>query len=271
MTSKMIRKAVFAGQFYPETSQGIEEFIKPLSCERSLKISAKGIILPHAGYICSGKVAVAVVSKISSCKTILALGPNHTGLGSQFSLWAKGAWETPGGSIPVNEDLASAILTKKGPIIEDYLAHTKEHSIEVQLPILKHFLGDFSLIPIACSTANLKDYQEAARQIFEAIKEHKRDVVLLASSDFTHYEPDSVARKKDSAAIEAIVDLDERKLLDNVKAMNITMCGAAPIAILISCLKLLGVRKASVTMYQTSGDALGDYDSVVGYAGIMLK
>ncbi|MDD3296638.1 MAG: AmmeMemoRadiSam system protein B [Candidatus Omnitrophica bacterium] len=267
----MIRKAVFSGQFYPEASRDITKFIESLGYSRSLKISAKGIILPHAGYVYSGKVAVSAASKIAGRKTVLALGPNHTGLGSEFSLWAKGAWETPCGDIAIDEGLAKAILAKNGPITEDYSAHTKEHSIEVQLPILKYFLGGFSLVPIACGLAVPGRYKEAAWQIFEAIKELKSDVLLLASTDLTHYEPDSIARKKDSAVIEAIVNLDEKKLLDNVKTMNITMCGLAPVAILISCLKLLGARKATVAMYQTSGDALGDYDSVVGYAGIIIK
>ncbi|MCK4912587.1 MAG: AmmeMemoRadiSam system protein B, partial [Candidatus Omnitrophica bacterium] len=145
---------------------------------------------------------------------------------------------------------------------------------EVELPILNHFFGDFKFVPIACKSETITEYKEVAKQIFEAIKSLKglgENILLVASSDFTHYEPEQTARKKDLQAIEAIINLDEEELIKRIHKENITLCGEAPLAIFISCLKLLGARKSQVVLYQTSGDATGNRSSVVGYAGIIVQ
>jgi len=267
----MIREPVVSGQFYPERKEELEKTIEAFKQKESSKISAKAIILPHAGYIFSGKVAVITVNKVLSKHKIIILGNNHTGIGPDFSLWPKGAWKIPNGKVEIDEDLASAILSSGSIIKEDYSAHRDEHSIEVELPILKYFFGGFKIIPIACKDTDLETYQEAASQIFEAVKKTKSDVLLVASSDMTHYEPDATVRKKDRQAIDSIINLDEEGLIAKVKRENISMCGVAPVVVLLDCVKKLGARKAQVAMYQTSGDAGGNYSSVVGYAGIIIK
>jgi AmmeMemoRadiSam system protein B len=273
----MIRESVVSGQFYPNRSQDLRKMIEDFKPKGSSKVCAKGIILPHAGYIYSGRVAVAAVSKVLAKKRIIILGPNHTGLGASFGLWPKGAWRIPFGEIKIDEELAQSILSAGSRIREDYECHLgdpsilEEHSIEVELPILYYFLGEFKFVPIACKMASLDMYREAASQIFEAVKGIKDEVLLVASTDLTHYEPDSSARKKDRSAIEAIVNLDEKELLDKIAMQNITMCGVAPVAILISCLKKLGAKKSCVELYQTSGDSSGDYSAVVGYVGMTIS
>jgi len=272
----MERVPVVSGQFYPDNPLDlkamIEEFRPQGSCSR--KISAKGIVLPHAGYEYCGRVAVNTVSKILPKKRLLILGPNHTGRGAKFSLWPSGSWKILDKEIKIDEELATVILAKGENIDEDTLAHTLEHSIEVELPILDYFFGDFKFVPIACQRGTIADYQETAKGISEAIKSlgsSGEDILLVASTDLTHYEPDQVARKKDRRAIEAIIDLDEEELVKRVHKEDITLCGEAPLAIFISCLRRLGARKSQVALYQTSGDVTGDKSAVVGYAGIIIQ
>ena len=267
----MTREPVASGQFYPRLTKDLEEIIQRFTPRIPAPVAARGIILPHAGYVYSGPVAVATVSQVLARKRILILGPNHTGAGAKFALWPGGSWKIPSGAVAIDTDLAKAILARGDLIREDILAHTDEHSIEVELPILHHFFGDFKFVPIACKIESLEAYQKVAEQICAAVKSIKDDIFFVASTDLTHYEPDPAARKKDRAVIESIVNLDEKGLIDKVRQMDISMCGQAPVAIFIACLKELGARKSYVALYQTSGDTGGDYSSVVGYVGMVIK
>ncbi|MCK4810359.1 MAG: AmmeMemoRadiSam system protein B [Candidatus Omnitrophica bacterium] len=267
----MIREPAVSGQFYPKNSKELEKLIRDLTPEKSAQKQALGAIMPHAGYIYSGRAAVSTAAKIIPKKRVIILGPNHTGFGEYFSLYPQGSWITPFGQIEVDEELASNILDKGGWIKEDIPAHKFEHSIEVELPILKYFFGDFKFVPIICNTAPLKIYREAANQIYEGIKDKKKEILIIASGDMTHYEPEPQARKKDSLAIETILNLDEENLLRRVEKEKISMCGTATVSIMLILTKLLGAKKGEVVLYQTSGDASGDYSSVVGYLGAVIS
>ena len=267
----MVREPVVSGQFYPANKQSLLATIEELAKEKPSKISAKGVILPHAGYMCSGKVAAETVSKVMARKHLVILGPNHHGTGADFALWPRGKWSTPLGMVDIDEQLAQKIIDKGDIITEDYLAHKFEHSIEVELPFLQYFFKDFKFVPIACSAASLSEYREVAEQLYEALKDIKEEVLMVASTDFTHYEPDETARTKDRRALESIIELDDEELIKRITKENITMCGFAAVAPLIHCVKKLGARKAQVALYQTSGDTVGDYSSVVGYGGIIIS
>lgn len=267
----MIREPIVSGQFYPENKKNLLDLIEKLTPNDKKKISCKGIILPHAGYLYSGKVAITTVNKIIPKKHIIILGPNHTGQGAKFSLWRKSSWRTPLGIVDIDQDLASKILSNPGPIREDYAAHISEHSIEVDLPILSYFFGKFKFVPICCQTSSLEDYENVAKQIYEAIKNPKQEILLVASSDMTHYEDDACARRKDRLAIKPILDLNSLALSNIVEREKISMCGIAPVLILINILKKMGVKKSQVVLYQTSADTTNDPKSVVGYAGIIFQ
>lgn len=267
----MLREAIVSGQFYPDKAQDLKDLIEDFKPPGSLKISARGVILPHAGWVYSGRVAVTTISQVLPKQRLIILGPNHTGRGAQFGLWPQGAWKISGKEIGVDKEVASAILSKGGSITADTSAHTQEHSIEVELPLFDYFFGQFEFVAIACKRSNLNDYRAAAEQIFEAIKDISQDTLLVASTDLTHYEPDSLARKKDRQAIEAIIDLDEAELIKRIRKEDITLCGEAPLAILIACLKKLEARKSQVALYKTSGDITGDKASVVGYVGMIIN
>jgi AmmeMemoRadiSam system protein B len=267
----MLRKPVAAGKFYSDNADELNKSIEKLAGKPVAKTIARGIILPHAGYLYSGKVAVTTLNKISAKKNIILLGNNHTGLGQTFSLYPNGTWATPLGNIDTNEDINEKMLSIPGPVVSDETAHRFEHSIEVELPLLQKLWGSFKFNPIACMPASLLEYEKAAAQICEAIKSYIPEIVIIASTDFTHYESDTRARKKDSLAIEQIIKLDPAALVKVVEKENITMCGLAPVCVFINCMKILNARKAQVVLYQTSGDATKDYDSVVGYAGIIVQ
>jgi hypothetical protein len=245
--------------------------IQTLVDEKAAKKEVIGVVSPHAGYPYSGPVAGAVLSRIKFKGTFVILGPSHTGRGKPFSIMTAGAWRTPLGQVEIDSDLGKKMLAGSSHLQEDALAHQYEHSIEVQIPFLQYFKPDVRIVPIVLAYATPEVYKQIGREIAQAVKESKRDIVLMASSDMTHYEPQELAQKKDNEAIKAMLDLDEDGLLKRVEEMNISMCGYAPVAALIAAAKELGAKSAELVKYQTSGDTTGDYTSVVGYAGIIFS
>lgn len=267
----MVRHAVVAGQFYPSHPSRLKEMIAGMVDEKSQREDALGLILPHAGYPYSGPVAAAAISRIKFKETFIILGPNHTGMGKALSIMTSGNWETPLGSIDIDEELARRILTSSRHLEEDDKAHLYEHSIEVQLPFLQYFKDNFRLVPVLFSYQDPEAYKDVGTAIANAVSDLERDVTIIASSDMTHYESSESARRKDNKAIEAILHLDEEQLLRRVKELGISMCGYAPTVALIIAAKNLGATQTELVRYGTSGDSTGDYSSVVGYASILIK
>ena len=267
----MIRNPVVAGQFYPASASELKAMIKGMVDEKVEKEEVIGLISPHAGYIYSGPVAGAAISRIKFKDTFIIIGPNHTGSGKPFSIMTDGTWQTPLGKVEIDSELGKKLLANSRYLQEDKAAHFYEHSIEVQLPFLQYFKPDFKLVPIVLAYAGGAIYKEIGKELAKSVKELNKKVVIIASSDMTHYEPQTSAQRKDSQAIEAILDLDEDELLKRVDKFNISMCGFAPAVSLIVAAKELGAKKAELVKYQTSGDTTGDYSSVVGYAGIIIK
>jgi AmmeMemoRadiSam system protein B len=270
----VIRNPAVAGQFYSGSKESlIKEAGRLVAGAAEKKEDAVGVISPHAGYAYSGSVAGLTLSSIKPKPVYVIMGPNHTGLGSPFSLSTSDSWATPLGNVTVNKTLAEKILKNCPQISKDEFAHIQEHSIEVQLPILQTLQGNFTMVPIVISSGTIEQYREIGQAIAKSIKELKleKDVVIIASSDMTHYESQGSAEEKDAKAIDAILKLDEEALLERVRKFDITMCGSAPAAIMMVAAKSLGAKRAKLIKYQTSGDVSGDYSSVVGYAGIVIN
>lgn len=267
----MVRHPVVAGQFYPAQASRLSRIISGMVDDQAEKEDVIGVVSPHAGYPYSGPVTAAAISRIKFKDTFVILGPNHTGMGKALSIMTVGSWETPLGSIEVDTELAGQILTDSRYLEEDDKAHQYEHSIEVQIPFLQYFSKDFRIVPVAFSYHSPAAYKDIGRAIARAVKDTEKGVVIIASSDMTHYEPQESARQKDNKAIEAILDLDEDELLRRVDEFGISMCGYAPTVALITAAKALGATRAELVRYQTSGDVTGDYSSVVGYAAIIIK
>ena len=268
----MIRQPIASGRFYPGTAEQLNALIGSFAEDIEDKVDALGVVSPHAGYIYSGSVAAAVFARIEPADTYIIIGPNHTGMGKPFSIMTLGSWQTPLGDVPVDSDLAQSILAKSKYLEEDRTAHQNEHAIEVQLPLLQYIKPHFEIVPIILAVATLEIYREIGSAIAQAIKEAAgKKIVIVASSDMTHYESQEAASAKDKRAIEEILKLDEEALLDRVVKERISMCGYAPVVTMLTAAKILGAKTAELVRYQTSGDASGDYSSVVGYAGVIVR
>jgi len=268
----MIRQPAVAGQFYSSLEKTLLEEVTALIDKKSVKERAIGVVSPHAGYIYSGRVAGSVLASIEPRPIYIIMGPNHTGLGSAFSLSPSESWKTPLGNVRVNNTVRDKLKSISRWMKEDKLAHASEHSIEVQLPFLQVIQKEFTFVPIVISHASIEIYKEIGKELASVIKDLKleKEITIVASSDMTHYEEHEAAKKKDASAIKAILDLDEDMLVRNIQKYDITMCGYAPTAIMLVASKELGAKSARLIKYETSGDTSGDYSSVVGYAGILI-
>jgi hypothetical protein len=203
--------------------------------------------------------------------TAIILGPNHTGRGEPFSIVCEGIWQTPLGEIEIDTELATLILNKSENLSKDFTAHIYEHSLEVQLPFLQYLKSEIRIVPIVLSAGEIAIYREIGQVIAYSLKDLKRKAIIVASSDMTHYEPQDVAMSKDRQAIEAIIELDEARLIACIEELGISMCGYASVSVLICASKELGAKQGVLVSYLTSGDVTGDYSSVVGYAGMLIK
>jgi AmmeMemoRadiSam system protein B len=226
------------------------------------------IVVPHAGYYYSGPVAAHAYKELADdgiFDTAVILGPNHTGYGYPVSLWVGDGWSTPLGEVEIDKKLAQKLL---GTVIKaDETAHIREHSIEVQLPWLQHLYKKVKIVPITMLAQDL----ETARSVGKAISQAGDNSIIIASSDFTHYEPHSVAMEKDSLVIESIVALDEEELYKRCERLGCTMCGYGPVAAAIVAAKEMRGKKANLLKYATSGDTSGDFSRVVGYGSIVIR
>ena len=274
-----IRKPAVAGMFYAGTAKELENQIDwcykhELGPGAIPRVNSKGlreivaIVVPHAGYYYSGPIAAHAYKELAGdgiFDTAVILGPNHTGSGYPVSLWAGVSWNTPLGEVEINKELVQRLL---GEVIKiDEAAHIHEHSIEVQLPWLQHLYKKVEIVPISMLAQDI----ETARAVGKAISQAGDNLVIIASSDFTHYEPYSVAMEKDGSVIEAIVALDEEELYERCENLNCTMCGYGPVASAIVAAKEMKAKKASLLKYATSGDTSGDFSRVVGYGSIVIK
>ncbi len=267
-----LRKPAVAGHFYPAEAKELRSEITGYLDPKSKKQDVLACIMPHAGYMFSGPVAGAVVSRVNVPEHVVLLGPNHTGRGTPFSLVSRGSWKTPLGAVDIDTLLGEEILSGSEYLQEDSSAHLFEHSLEVELPFLQYFRPDLRIVPVCLASPDLKQLKSVGLAVAKAVDKLKirNSVLIVASSDMTHYQPQKEAEKKDKLAIEAILELNEEKLLQRVVDYDISMCGFAPAIAMLCCAKALGAKKAELVKYQTSGETSGDFSSVVGYAGIIV-
>lgn len=280
--SFLIRRPIVAGTFYEGDAPSLKKQIewcythahgpgklpKVQAGERSLA----GLVSPHAGYMYSGPVAAhgfAYMAKDGKPSSIVILGPNHTGMGSGVSMMTSGKWLTPLGEVQIDQPLADAIRKASDIIDIDPTAHAGEHSLEVQLPFLQHLFGEeINIVPICMMMQDEETSGEIGQAIAEAAK--GKDVVIIASTDFTHYESQQSAVAKDKKAIDQILALDWRGLLRVVSGEAISMCGSGPVAAMLCAAAALGAKKAKLLKYATSGDTAGPMPQVVGYGSIAV-
>ena len=270
-----VREPAVAGRFYPANAQHLRAEVEtyttaPAGAPSEAKIRALGCVVPHAGYIYSGHVAGALYRRLEMPRSMVILCPNHTGQGDPLAIMSEGAWRTPLGNVPINEDVAEQLKSHMPLLSEDPAAHRYEHALEVQLPFLQVLAPRFRFVPIAVGTSNFEVLSALGVVIGSVAAEAGEPMLVIASSDMNHYESDSVTRVKDRRAIDQMLALDPRGLYDIVHHGDISMCGYGPAVIMLTAARKLGATKAELIRYATSGDVSGDHDMVVGYAGIAV-
>lgn len=264
----MKRMPVVAGQFYPGTASGLSRALLTLTREAGERVSAIGVVSPHAGYVYSGAVAGEVFSSILVPKRSILFCPNHSGAGEDIAVMSRGTWLMPWGEVPIDEEMAVRLKGACPLLREDPSAHAREHSIEVQIPFLHRFRPDIRIVPVALGRLSLEECRELGERVADAVSGDAERPLLVASSDMSHYVPDAVARKKDRKAIDRMLALDPEGLYRTVRAERISMCGVLPATVVLYAALRLGATSARLIRYATSGDVSRDFDQVVGYAGL---
>ncbi len=290
MTTSAVRTPAVAGRFYPGRAEELLREVREFTSTGKIptetgRIAAIGCVAPHAGYIYSGGVAGAVYSRLKIPERCVILCPNHTGKGRPLAIMASTTWQTPLGEVAADADMSARLLHRFPALQEDSAAHRAEHAIEVQLPFLQALRPELKIVPIAIGTSNfdvlrglgealadvIADHHEEDRREEDQREERPAKTLIIASSDMNHYESDAITRVKDRKAIERVLALDARGLWEVVMNEEISMCGFGPTIVMLTAAKLLGAASATLVKYSTSGDVSGDYESVVGYAGIIVE
>jgi AmmeMemoRadiSam system protein B len=266
----MQRQPAVAGQFYPGSEEKLRAALSQMIPENAAPKPVKGIISPHAGYVYSGAIAGQLFSRITIPDTVLIIGPNHHGTGASAALYPDGEWLTPLGPTAINSRLNSLLL-QHGPYLrDDSIAHQNEHSLEVQLPFIQYLRPDVTISAICIGHGDYAPLRDIGAGIAAAIREYGGEVLIVASSDMTHYESAVSARLKDQQALDRVLALDGKGLLEVCHRRRITMCGVVPATVMIEAALQLGATQAELVAYGTSGDVTGDNDQVVGYAAVTV-
>lgn len=266
----MVRQPAVAGQFYPDDPRRLRKELGEMVTPVSRKRRVVGIVAPHAGYVYSGKVAGSIYGAIEVPRTVLVLCPNHHGFGVPAALSPDEAWLTPLGAVPVEKRL-SALLQEQVPFVTvDTSAHRFEHSLEVQLPFLQYVCEDVRIVPLCLGFGDFEHCRQLGQGVARAIEAYGEKVLIVASSDMTHYESAEEARRKDEQALAAMLALDGEGLVKVCRQKRITMCGVIPAAVMLEAAKELGATAAELVSYRTSGDVTGDNRQVVAYAAVAV-
>jgi AmmeMemoRadiSam system protein B len=266
-----VRHPAVAGRFYPRDRDELIGNLQSYLASPGQAQPAIGCVAPHAGYIYSGPVAGAVYASIDVPRCCLVLCPNHTGRGTPLSIMSTGMWETPLGSVHIDSELAETLKDQFPMLSEDAEAHRGEHAIEVQLPFLQQKRPHLTFVPIALGTGDFETLERLGEAVGEVLKAQDEHVLIVASSDMNHYESDQITRIKDQKAIERVLALDARGLFEVVKREEVSMCGFGPSIVMLTAARRLGATSAELIRYATSGDVSGDRDTVVGYAGMVVR
>jgi MEMO1 family protein len=272
MTATPVRHAAVAGRFYSRDPEVLREEVRSYlsPAPQPQPVRAVGCIVPHAGYIYSGQVAGAVFARLEIPQLCLLLCPNHTGVGRALAIMSEGSWETPLGTVTIDNSFAEALKRRCPLLQEDASAHRNEHAAEVELPFLQVRQPQLKFVPIALGTHQFEGLEQLGEAVADVTAAQNNPVLIVASSDMNHYESDVITRAKDQSAIEPILSLNAHALYDVVTQRNISMCGLGPAVVMLTAAKKLGATSAELVKYATSGDVSGDRDLVVGYAGVVV-
>ena len=259
-----MRPCAVAGMFYPRDPSHLEQLLEKFFSSTVQQGDSRGIVSPHAGYVYSGQVAAHAFSTISPdfSGTFIIIGPSHRGYLNSVSTIP---WETPLGVVETDAEFVESL-----DLDTDEYSHRDEHSLEVQVPIIKYRFPRARIAPVMMGTQDPASAQQLAEKIVTAIKRTKRDVRIVASSDFSHYVPEQKAKTDDIYAISALENLDVAGFYRRIGERDVSACGYGPIAAMVTACRMMGATAAKLIRYATSGDVSGDRREVVGYAAIAV-
>jgi AmmeMemoRadiSam system protein B len=267
------RPAAVAGRFYPSDPRELADLVRRLleGVPRETR-RVPAVVVPHAGLEYSGACAARVFHRVDLPGIVVILAPDHTGKGARgtAALWPRGAFETPLGRVSVAEAFANRLQSACDLVVTDPVAHQSEHAIEVELPFLQMLAGGSAIVPIVLAWDDWERTARLAGALAALANAGPEPVLLVASSDLTHYEPVETARLKDRLALAAVEGLDGRGLLEVCRRERITMCGRVPAAVACEAARQLGATRGEVVDYRHSGLVTGDDRSVVSYGGVIL-
>jgi len=267
----MLRMPAVAGRFYPSDPAELTALVQHYTEQEKGKVEAKACLVPHAGYVYSGAVAGAVLGRLALPNKILILGVRHYPRGEKAAIWSSGAWRTPLGDVTINEGLAEELKKACPALREDSVAHSAEHSLEVQVPFLQVLAPEFTFVPVALGTVRLEELVEIGEGIGSVLASARERILLLTTSDLNHYENDAVTRLKDGKAIEQMLARDARGLYEVCRNEEISMCGLGPAVAMLTALQKMGASEAELVRHATSAEVSGDFSAVVGYAGMIFR
>ncbi len=273
MTVPRIKKSLIAGSWYPANPRLLREEIERLFSrvpERDIRGAIVGAVVPHAGYAYSGQVAAHAYEQLrgSSFDAVIVIGPSHRSPFRGVSVYPAGGYETPLGVVPVDETLAAAMIESGSVVSALPQAHGQEHSVEIQLPFLQVALGGFTFVPLVMGDQDQSTCEGLAEVIVRATGTRK--VLVVGSSDLSHYHGYETAVAMDRRAVDHLVRMDAVGLLEELEAGFSEACGGGPAAVTVMAAKKLGADKAELLKYANSGDVTGDRSGVVGYASIVF-
>ncbi|UCC72818.1 MAG: AmmeMemoRadiSam system protein B [Gemmatimonadota bacterium] len=274
MNAQDVRAAAVAGHFYPAHPGKLSEMVESFLAEVDVEARPmRAVIAPHAGLVYSGQCAAHVFGRVEIPSTVVILAPNHTGLVDAprgASIWERGAFETPLGRVAVAEKFAGELELRCPLVAHDPRAHRDEHAVEVELPFLTSLAPRSAIVPIVLAWEDWPRCKQLADALAGLVSEWPEQVLLVASSDMTHFEPAARAAEKDRLALAAIERLDGEELLNACRREQITMCGRAPAAVVVEAARQLGATRGEVVDYRHSGWVTGDDSNVVAYAGVTI-
>jgi len=272
MTYATIRTPAVADRFYPGDREILARDIQemtPVSATPAIPQKAYAVVSPHAGYMYSGSVAAETMARVHIPETVIILGPNHHGQGAPIAL-STIPWQMPMGQVPIDTAITTALLDASSVITVDETAHRFEHSLEVQVPFLQARQKKLAIVPLVISHISYPLCQEVGAALARVIEGAGKEILIVASSDMTHYESRAAADKKDHYVLKKLADMDPAALYRAVLDYNISMCGIMPVTIALIAAMALGATKVKLVRYTDSGAVSGDTNQVVGYAGVII-
>lgn len=267
----MLRQPAVAGRFYPSDPAQLSGLIREFtSVPGAVAKRVKACLMPHAGYVYSGPVSGEVFANALIPQRVIVLGVRHRPPGAPLAILSEGAWRTPLGDARIDQKLAERLKAACPLLLEDDVAHSQEHSLEVQIPFLQVLQPGFTFVPIALGSGNFDILVKVGEGLGQVLAAEKEEVLLLATSDLNHYEDDATTRVKDGKAIDQLLKMDARGLYDTCRREEISMCGLGPAVAMLTALHVIQAKGAGLIRYATSGEHSGDLDAVVGYAGMIF-